>query len=132
MDEVKTMNGNDELVKIAKKQLFFNRISALCMAGMLAVLIVVVVILVPKVETTLGHINSVAQNVESSLDDINVMVKSITDSSENLNKLVDQNAQELTDAVTSISEIDFEGLNKAIQDLQDAVGPLASFFKKFN
>ena len=47
-----------------------------------------------------------------------------------MNKLVDDNGSNLAAAVKSLSEIDFEGLNKAITDLQDAVGPMASLMKK--
>ena len=39
---------------------------------------------------------------------------------------------ELAVVVTpKMNDIDFEGLNKAIQDLQDAVGPFATFMNKF-
>ena len=39
--------------------------------------------------------------------------------------------QAMTGAVQSIEDIDFEGLNKAIQDLQDAVGPFAKTMRMF-
>ena len=47
-----------------------------------------------------------------------------------IKEFVDDNGENLAAAVKSLSEIDFEGLNKAITDLQDAVGPLASLMKK--
>jgi len=45
--------------------------------------------------------------------------------------MLTDNSQSLTDAVEKMNNIDFEGLNKAIQDLQDAVGPFANLMKKF-
>ena len=41
------------------------------------------------------------------------------------------NGEAMTGAVQSIEDIDFEGLNKAIQDLQDAVGPFAKTMRMF-
>ena len=42
-----------------------------------------------------------------------------------------ENSEALTQTVNDMSNIDFEGLNTAIKDLQDTVGPFASFFGKF-
>ncbi|RKM56386.1 hypothetical protein D6853_06240 [Butyrivibrio sp. X503] len=119
-----------ELRDLSKKRLFYQKISTCCIAGMLAVLLICVLIVIPKVSTTLSHINSVATKAETSLESVDKMTDSILKASENMNKLVDDNGENLAAAVKSLSEIDFEGLNKAITDLQDAVGPLASLMKK--
>ena len=121
----------DELLKIARKQLFFQRISAVCMVVVTLVVVLAVIRVVPQVETTLNHINNVALKAEDSLAQVDDMTDGLTKASENLNKLVDDNAEELTNAVKQISEVDFDGLNKAITDLQGAVGPISNFFGKF-
>ena len=59
------------------------------------------------------------------------MAADVSNSAAKFDKLLDSNATEMTEAVKSISEIDFDGLNKAIKDLQDAVGPMATFMNKF-
>ncbi|SFU58632.1 hypothetical protein [Butyrivibrio sp. INlla21] len=129
-----TATSNDailtEIRDLSKKRLFYQKISTCCIAGMLAVLLICVLIVIPKVSTTLSHINSVATKAETSIESIDKMTDSILKASENMNKLVDDNGENLAAAVKSLSEIDFEGLNKAITDLQDAVGPLASLMKK--
>ncbi len=121
----------EKLLKLEKKQLFYHRISAVCFAGFLLLSIVTVGILVPKITNTLENINSVTQKVETSLGNIDDMATGITDATANLNKLVNDNATELTDAVEKLSQIDYEGLNRAIQDLEDTVGPFASFMNRF-
>ena len=73
-----------------------------------------------------------AIKAQASLVKVDEMTEGLNEASKNLNKLVDENAEIMTDAVKSISEIDFEGLNQAITDLQGAVGPLANFFGRFN
>ena len=138
MDEIITQkptetkpDAYEELVKIAKKQLLWQRISTSCIALLLVVVITTVSKLIPQVETTLGNYNDVAVKVQESLKEVDEMTDEMVKASENLNKLVDENADELTAAVKSISEIDFEGLNQAITDLKNAVGPLANVLKVF-
>ncbi len=127
MDE----NLINELIKTNKKQLFWQRISAIGLAGLLATVIVIASILVPEATKTLNYIDEVAVKEQETLEEIDKVAASLVESSTNLNQLVESNAQEVTDAVKSISEIDFEGLNKAITDFQTAVGPLASFMSRF-
>jgi methyl-accepting chemotaxis protein len=120
-----------ELRDIAKKQLKWQRRTAVAMLGIFAVMLIAVLILVPKVTTTLDNIDEVVSNISGSVDDINIMVAEMTEASSNINTLVGDNAVTLTEAVNNLAGIDFEGLNKAIKDLQDAVGPMASFFNRF-
>ncbi len=135
MNENETMvtQGNDssEVKTLLKKQLFWQRISAVIFAGILGVMIYSAATIIPAATSALVRANEVATDVENSLDNIDKMVAEMTDATVNLNKLVQDNSDTITGAVKELSEIDFDGLNKAIKDLQDAVGPVASFFKKF-
>ena len=66
-----------------------------------------------------------------ALSEVSEMSSEITGVSTQLSEFITENAQTLSDAATDISEIDFEGLNQAIQDLQDAVGPFANLMNGF-
>ena len=120
-----------ELNKYSKKQLFWQRIASLAVLGIFAVVLISALIVIPQVMVALSNANKVAADARSSLEQINGMVAEMTTASKNLNELVNENAGPLTDAVKNLSNVDFEGLNKAIADLQDTVGPMASFFNKF-
>ena len=120
-----------EMRDLSKKRLFFQKIATGCMAGLLLVVFLTCIIVVPKAMTTLSHINNVSVKAENSLDEIDVMTKGITSATDSLNELVAGNSASLTEAVTSLSRIDFDGLNKAITDLQDAAGPMAALMKRF-
>ena len=126
-----TVNGNAEMLKVDKKHLFWQRLSALAVVATFVVVLITAVILVPQISATLSNINKVASDAEAAIANVDVMVDEMTDASKNLNKLVGENSEALTEAVTNMADIDFEGLNKAIVDLQDTVGPMASFFNKF-
>ncbi len=127
-----------EIRMLSKKQVLWHRLSALFMMGILLVLLATVVVLLPRILQTLHSIDSAVAQVTQSMDDVDSMIAEMTTASRNLNGLVEENAEPLTDAVTKMSEvtakmedIDFEGLNQAIKDLQAAVGPVANFFNKF-
>lgn len=130
--------SNEMLYKLVKKQLFYQRIATGCIAGVLLVVIIVAAVVIPKVNHTIGHVNeaiaqvnTVATKAEKSLENVDVMIDGIIKATDNMNSLVEENADEITEATKNMSEIDFDGLNEAIKDLQDTVGPLASFFNKF-
>lgn len=120
-----------EMRDLSRKRLFLQKVATGCMAGILVLVFLVCVIIVPKAITTLSHINSVSVKAENSLDEIDVMTKGITSATDSLNELVSGNSASLTEAVTSLSQIDFDGLNQAIRDLQDAAGPMAALMKRF-
>ena len=120
-----------EIKNLTKKMLFWQKIGTCCIAAIAAIVLVTMVIVIPQLEATLNHINDTAIKAQDSLNEANTMITSITEASENFDSLVAKNGEGLTNAVESMSEIDFEGLNEAIKDLQDAIGPLAAFMSKF-
>ena len=137
VDKANTANVSEsdallqEIRNANKKTLFWQRISACSVLGVFLVFVIVVLILVPKVTKTLSNVDMVAQKAEETLNDAGSTIADISEAMDSLNGLVDDNAETLTKAVKDLAGIDFDGLNTAIQDLQDAVGPMASFFNRF-
>lgn len=133
-DNVTTNDDADVLKQIrdlSKKRLILQAVSTVCVAGMFAAVLIAVLVMVPRVSTTLAHINDVATRAQESLVQVDDMTASMIKASGDLSGLVDENGEALASAVKSMSEIDFEGLNKAITDLQDAIGPMANFMNRF-
>lgn len=131
---VTSANSEELLIEIrnlTKKKLLWQKISTCCIAAIAGIVLVTMVIVIPQLEATLNHINDTAIKAQDSLNEANTMITSITEASENFDSLVAKNGEGLTSAVESMSKIDFEGLNEAIKDLQDAIGPLAAFMSKF-
>ena len=140
--EVKGGENMEELLKqileADKKEVKYAKRAAFFMMGLFLVFLVAAIIIVPKVVETLSHVNTAVisagetmKGADEALENINKMSESITVTSEQMNTMLTDNAQSLTDAVEKMNSIDFEGLNGAIQDLQDAVGPFADFMNKF-
>lgn len=140
-----TDDKQDLLLKKVEKQLFFTRLIALFTGLSCVALVVVALVVVPPVmktlnsaqavmntaNTTMVAATSAIQVVEKSLENVEDMSDSIIDTSNQLNAFVTENAGSMTTAMTELSNIDFEGLNHAITDLQDAVGPFANMMRKF-
>ena len=147
-DVVSSSGGNsDEAVELLKeikkntsRTFIMQCVSSGCMVGILAALLFTVFSLLPMVMKTLGMVtdtittvsdtlntvNDLAVEADGAIKEINTMSRSITATSEQISGVVEENTATLSDAVTKINNIDFEGLNKAIKDLEDAVGPFAT------
>lgn len=126
-----------ELLRAIKKNtsrtFMMQCVSSCCMVGILIALLFTVFSLLPMVMETLRTVtdtvttvNDLALEADGAIKEINTMSRSITATSERVSGVIEDNAETLTDAVTQINNIDFEGLNKAIKDLEDAVGPFAT------
>lgn len=124
----------DILIK-EKKQLFFSRIvgwSVLTIALMFAVTLAV---LVPMAVNTLNNLNdcintasATLATADATMGTLSGMSDDISTAATGINTLLITNSQAITDSMTSLSDIDYEGLNEAISDLKAVVEPLAKFF----
>ncbi len=124
-------NLDVQLNAMTKKQLFWQKVASLGVLGIFVVVLISALVIVPKITMTLSNIDRVSYQVMESIEDIDAMVAEMTEASTGLNKLVSDNADTVTGAVSDLAGIDFEGLNTAIKDLQDTVAPFAAFFRQF-
>ncbi len=130
-DQTGNQNLDVQLNAMTKKQLFWQKVASLGVLGIFVVVLISALVMVPKVTMTLSNIDTVSYQVMESIEDIDAMVAEMTEASTGLNKLVSDNADTVTGAVSDLAGIDFEGLNTAIKDLQDTVAPFAAFFRQF-
>lgn len=126
------------LYQKTEKQLKYTRVLSLAMVGILCALAIALWVMVPKlvrtlegVDQALVQVGAVLEDADAAISDISDMSVQITDMSTNLNTFVLDNSETMSDAMTGINGIDFEGLNQAIQDLQDVVSPLANMMNRF-
>lgn len=134
------------MVEKMDKQLFFTKLLAGASCALVVVMIIVAFLVVPPAvkslnaakevmaaaNTTLEEASGAIATAEDALKNVTDMSTNISQTSNNLNGFVVENAETMATAMKEIEEIDFKGLNQAIGDLQDAVGPFANFMRKFN
>ena len=143
-------NNTDELLqeilKYQKKNARLTRISAIAVLVLACVFAVTLALLIPKaIKLVDGAMGSLAQ-VDELIDDTGVVMQNLNDISvevntvisdaqvliDNSNTMVEDNTDAITETVQKMNQVDFEALNKAINDLSDVVEPLANFFNKFS
>lgn len=127
MEELRASNAGQE--KYARKQYRMSQITAICSALVLAVVIYACSVILPLVNTTYVNIDHV-------LSDLTVITSELAETDlqgmiANVDKLVTSSQNDLSIAMDKMNQIDIEGLNKAIQNLSDAVEPLVNFFNRF-
>ncbi len=127
------------LIKVGKKQLFYARLATAFTCGMFLVMLYIAVSLVPRAVDTLENANDALDSIhgtiadaQDTLGDIKGMSKSLTQTSDAMNDLIVNNAGTLTESVEKLSNLDIDGLNQGIQDLQDALGPLAETMRNMS
>ncbi len=143
LEKLQEMSDHDllvELVKSQRKDAEGQRITALCSLLMFVVLSAALLIIVPKVITTLNTVEtavqqtttlmqqtqSAVQQTTTLVDQAQQSLDGIDDMVSNVNQLVEDNTQQVNDAMTNFNSVDFERLNQAIDDLASIVEPLAN------
>ncbi|MBR5116235.1 MAG: hypothetical protein IK096_04135 [Lachnospiraceae bacterium] len=132
----KEADGNtdvfEKLLKNSRKQVFYARLAAIFTGALFIAVAAALMIVIPEIIQTLSGVNVAIANANHALEDINTMSASITQTSESLNLLVGDNAEKLTESVDKLASMDIDGINTAVKDLQDAVGPLAETMRQMS
>ena len=133
---------NEELMKKlsenSAKSLKFQRITAFCMVGILAVFVIAAFMVVPptvamvrEIHITASAVGDTVEQASALISELDKTAKELQETSGTMNDLLTENGETITESLDKMSQIDFDGLNQGIKDLQDAVGPFASFMNKF-
>lgn len=107
-----------------KKQLNMMKALMFAMAGIFLMLLIAVAVLVPKVTTTLDNANVALEQISytaEQMDDVLISVET----------LLEDSSEGVSQALENMNSIDFEKLNKSIDDFNSVVSPLSSFFGRF-
>lgn len=114
-----------ELLRYEKKEVRHARISSFASIVLAAVLVVAVAVTVPRAVETVRHAEETLSQVDAFLEETDGLVEEVHTLVENTNAVIVNNTDAVTEAVTKLNGVDFDSLNQAIQDLADAVAPLA-------
>ena len=116
---------NHQQAKYARLQCLFTVVAAVCCVSLFAL----VYIKMPAMRDVVVKMETVLENLETVTDqmadmDLATMVKNVDD-------LVVTSQTGVEQAMDQLNAIDFNTLNRAIDDLADVVDPLAKFFNVF-
>lgn len=127
MERIEASNAGQE--KYAKKQYHMSRITAAASVIVLGTVLYTASVLIPKINVTY-------QNMELIMEDLQIVTSELAEADINkmigdVDELAVKSQENIGSAMEKINAIDIEGLNQAIKNLSDAVGPFAEFFNKF-
>ena len=127
-----------ELLKQQKGETRARRFVAVVMVLIFLSVAISLALIVPKimgvaadVKGATEKLSNIVKTVESKLETLDSTVKDIDKMVKNVDDLVVSNTQNLSEAVEKLNAIEFDKLNKAINDFSDTVEPLANFFNAF-
>lgn len=121
---VQLKEENEIEKRYLKKQLFLLKLSMLSTTGIFITLLIAIIILVPRITTTLTEVNLAIGQISNTMVQVEEVFESVK-------RLVEESEEGLGVAIDSMNSIDFKGLNQSITDLGNVVSPLADFFSKF-
>ncbi len=116
------------MAKNSDSQKKLQILTLIILAVLTVSIIVSAVLIVPKLNRTLEDMSTLAVSLHDIVDDIEISLENVRTMADSITKTVNDNSEALGEAITKISKIDFETLNKAINDLAKIVGPLAKLF----
>jgi hypothetical protein len=116
------------MAKNSDSQKKMQILTLIILAVLTVSIIVSAVLIVPKLNRTLEDMSTLAVSLHDIVDDIEISLENVRTMADSITKTVNDNSEALGEAITKISKIDFETLNKAINDLAKIVGPLAKLF----
>ena len=138
--EKKTEDMNEqellrELLSVQKKSARNSWIAMLAIVALTAILLTGLGMLLPRASRTLdaayttlseGEVllkqtEEMVDQAKRSLREVDVMVGSV-------NKLVEDNTEDLSEAMDKLNSLDIEKLNQSIEDLNAVIAPLAKLF----
>ena len=107
------------------KSLRYARINVYLTAALLLVLCVGMLLVLPRALKTLRH-------AEDTLDRIDSLAVTAEEALTAANTLITDNADAAGSMMEKFNSVDFDTLNKAIQDLADIVEPMAKISSLFS
>ena len=107
------------------KTLLYARMTVWLTAAILALLCVVSLWLAPKLIHTIDHAETSLSRLDTLVDSADTALSSATEAANNANKLLLDNEEAVGEAMAKFNSVDFEALNRAINDLATVVEPLA-------
>ena len=129
----------NEIKKSTEKQVLFARLQ--CIFSIVAALCCVILLVVGfKVLPELREASVQAETVLNNLEivtteltrvDLGSMVENVDGLVQNVDKLVTTSQDGVEQTMKKINAIDFDTLNKAIDDLSKVIEPIANFFNGF-
>lgn len=127
MERIEASNAGQE--KYARRQYIMSQITAIASVVILGIVLYAAATILPKLNTTYENLQVIMSDLEVVTSEL--AEADLDDMITNVNHLVTSSEKNVQDALSQVNSIDVDTLNRAIQNLSDAVEPFANFFNRF-
>lgn len=101
------------------------RWAVILIAVLLAVVCIVSLLVVPRTLRALEHAERTLSGADGLIETADKALATATEVADAANRIMEENADAVSDTMEKINAIDFDALNRAIGDLADIIAPLA-------
>ena len=126
-----------ELLRVQKKSGRNSLIAMLAVVLLVAVLLVGLATLLPRATrtldaayTTLGEGEVLLKQTEEMVEQAKRSLREVDTMVGSVNKLVEDNTEDLSEAMDKLNSLDIDRLNRSIADLNAVIEPLARLFSR--
>ena len=129
----KIEKANHQQAKLTRLVCIFALISAIfcgCTFGLIFAILPEVTEIIPQINTVASQMQTVLSDLEQATRQLSVM--DFTGMVENVETLVTTAQESLEQTMGKLNSVDFQTLNKAIDDLAKVVEPMSKLMKVFN
>ena len=132
-----------ETIQLLKRQVFWTRIAALCMAACILAVGIGLAVVLPRVSETVQDTEHLLTETSQTIADAQEVFGNLVEITEEManadleelvnsvNELVQDSGEGLSTVLSKLDEVDLQTLNKAIADLQKVIEPLANLVRVF-
>ena len=124
---------DENCLKELKKQTMFVKMTFGLVAGIFLIFLVVAIMFVPKVTKILNDVEKTVAAADEAVVSLSKTADELAQADiagliSSTEALVKDSSVGVTQAISKMDDIDIDGLNSAIRDLESVVGPLANLF----
>ena len=132
-NNLESMSEKELLVEIAKgqrKTVMASRITACAFVALMVVFSVTMAVFIPSVTNTLKKVNNSLIEVEKLSASMQESLEGVGELANNVNQMIVDNTDAVNSALSRLSNIDIDSLNKSIQEFSAILSPIARLFGK--
>ena len=123
-----------KMIERQERDIVISRVTAFAECILLAALIIVFAILIPRFFKTVKTVEESMEQIQQLVEQAQSSLVEITDLARDADQVIEANETAVGEAIENFNTIDFDSLNSSIQSIKEAVEPLAkaASFLKFN
>lgn len=113
-----------KMIERQEHDIRLTRITAFAECSLLAVLVIVFAILVPRFYKTVQSVEDAMERVDLLVDHAEESLSEVTDLAQDADDVIEANGEKIGLAIDNFNSVDFDSLNKSISEIAQIIEPV--------